>query len=407
MDMRTISISWAFPPMNYPRAIQVDRLLRNLNVENQTVISTQKNGESNVKTTLLSENLKHLTIAEYSWFVRAKKIARLIPIIAKSPDLERLWARQASSYVIETIAPNSEDTLITFGQPMSDHLAGLRVKRKTGCTWVAHFSDPWSDNEFSQRRGLTNFLNRRLERRVITACDAAIFTSIETLNLVMGKYPQSYQQKSFVVPHSFGNPIEIEAPSATGPIRMRHIGNFYGHRTPQPLFSALAFIQATNPHVLDQLVIDLVGNIPQRMLRSKEYESIPKGLINIIPTVSYKESLELMRTTDVLLIIDAPADLSVFLPSKLIDYLTHDRPIIGFTPKGASLDLITKCGGYCADPTDSRAGADVLERAILLAKERRENSHKGWAPTEVRDFYSASNVASMFQKILEQARESA
>jgi hypothetical protein len=188
---------------------------------------------------------------------------------------------------------------------------------------------------------------------------------------------------------------------------MRHIGNFYGHRTPQALFSALASIQASNPQILDQLVIDLVGNIPQRMLRSKEYRNIPEGLINLISTVSYKESLELMRTSEILIIIDAPADLSVFLPSKLVDYLTYDRPIIGFTPEGASLDLITKCGGYCADPTDSRAGADVLERAILLAKERRENSHKGWAPTEVRDFYSASNVASMFQKILEQARESA
>ena len=407
MDMRTISISWAFPPMRYPRAVQVDRLLRHLDVKNQIVVSTQPSGGQNYETSLISGDIEHLTIAEYSWFVKAKKIARLIPMVAKIPDLERLWALQASSYIFQTISPTSEDTLITFGQPMSDHLAGLRIKRKSRCTWVAHFSDPWSDNEFSRRRGLTKFLNRRLERKVIRTCDAVVFTSIETLNLVMRKYPQVYSRKSFVVPHSFESHLDDKAQSVSGPVRMRHIGNFYGHRTPQALFSALASIQASNPQILDQLVIDLVGNIPQRMLRSKEYRNIPEGLINLISTVSYKESLELMRTSEILIIIDAPADLSVFLPSKLVDYLTYDRPIIGFTPKGASLDLITKCGGYCADPTDSRAGADVLERAILLAKERRENSHKGWAPTEVRDFYSASNVASMFQKILEQARESA
>jgi hypothetical protein len=405
--MRTISISWAFPPMRYPRAVQVDRLLRHLDVKNQIVVSTQPSGGQNYETSLISGDIEHLTIAEYSWFVKAKKIARLIPMVAKIPDLERLLALQASSYIFQTISPTSEDTLITFGQPMSDHLAGLRIKRKSRCTWVAHFSDPWSDNEFSRRRGLTKFLNRRLERKVIRTCDAVVFTSIETLNLVMRKYPQVYSRKSFVVPHSFESHLDDKAQSVSGPVRMRHIGNFYGHRTPQALFSALASIQASNPQILDQLVIDLVGNIPQRMLRSKEYRNIPEGLINLISTVSYKESLELMRTSEILIIIDAPADLSVFLPSKLVDYLTYDRPIIGFTPKGASLDLITKCGGYCADPTDSRAGADVLERAILLAKERRENSHKGWAPTEVRDFYSASNVASMFQKILEQARESA
>jgi glycosyltransferase involved in cell wall biosynthesis len=393
--------------MRYPRAVQVDRLLRHLDVKNQIVVSTQPSGGQNYETSLISGDIEHLTIAEYSWFVKAKKIARLIPMAAKIPDLERLWALQASSYIFQTISPTSEDTLITFGQPMSDHLAGLRIKRKSRCTWVAHFSDPWSDNEFSRRRGLTKFLNRRLERKVIRTCDAVVFTSIETLNLVMRKYPQVYSRKSFVVPHSFESHLDDKAQSVSGPVRMRHIGNFYGHRTPQALFSALASIQASNPQILDQLVIDLVGNIPQRMLRSKEYRNIPEGLINLISTVSYKESLELMRTSEILIIIDAPADLSVFLPSKLVDYLTYDRPIIGFTPKGASLDLITKCGGYCADPTDSRAGADVLERAILLAKERRENSHKGWAPTEVRDFYSASNVASMFQKILEQARESA
>jgi glycosyltransferase involved in cell wall biosynthesis len=393
--------------MRYPRAVQVDRLLRHLDVKNQIVVSTQPSGGQNYETSLISGDIEHLTIAEYSWFVKAKKIARLIPMVAKIPDLERLWALQASSYIFQTISPTSEDTLITFGQPMSDHLAGLRIKRKSRCTWVAHFSDPWSDNEFSRRRGLTKFLNRRLERKVIRTCDAVVFTSIETLNLVMRKYPQVYSRKSFVVPHSFESHLDDKAQSVSGPVRMRHIGNFYGHRTPQALFSALASIQASNPQILDQLVIDLVGNIPQRMLRSKEYRNIPEGLINLISTVSYKESLELMRTSEILIIIDAPADLSVFLPSKLVDYLTYDRPIIGFTPKGASLDLITKCGGYCADPTDSRAGADVLERAILLAKERRENSHKGWAPTEVRDFYSASNVASMFQKILEQARESA
>lgn len=69
--------------------------------------------------------------------------------------------------------------------------------------------------------------------------------------------------------------------------------------------------------------------------------------------------------------------------------------------------MITKCGGYCADPTDSRAGADALERAILLANERRKSPNVGWAPPEVRDLYRASNVASIFQKVLEQARRQA
>ena len=42
-----------------------------------------------------------------------------------------------------------------------------------------------------------------------------------------------------------------------------------------------------------------------------------------------------------LLVIDAPADESLFLPSKLIDYLPARKPILGLTPaRGASADLI-------------------------------------------------------------------
>jgi hypothetical protein len=43
--------------------------------------------------------------------------------------------------------------------------------------------------------------------------------------------------------------------------------------------------------------------------------------------VGYQESLKLMSEADALLVIDAPADQSVFLPSKLIDYIGAGRPI--------------------------------------------------------------------------------
>jgi glycosyltransferase involved in cell wall biosynthesis len=401
--MTTISISWAFPPMNYPRATQVDRLIRHLEIDEHIVVSAQLGDTRRVSSEHLSEKVLLYRIPEYLGIGKLKRFARFIPLLGKCPDAERMWAYKAARFVINYLGMTAGDTLITFGSPMSDHLAGLKIKTKTSCLWVAHFSDPWVDNEFRGRRGLKNYFNGRMEKKVIRDCDAVIFTSQETKELVMKKYPIAWQRKVHVVPHSFvaPNPRQYQTPNVDEPIRIRHLGNFYGHRSPQPLFSALAHIQAKLPEALDHFVVDLVGNVPRRLARSKELETLPSGIVNFYGSVSYEDSLELMRTSDVLLVIDAPSEVSVFLPSKLVEYLTWDRPIIGFTPNGAAANLIISCGGLCADPSDEIATAGVLLNAVSLAEARRQKPQLPWAPAEVRNRYLAPNVAKLFGDILE------
>jgi hypothetical protein len=71
----------------------------------------------------------------------------------------------------------------------------------------------------------------------------------------------------------------------------------------------------------------------------------------------------------VLLAIDAPSDgPSVFLPSKLVDYLMFRKMILGLTPlEGASADLLRRAGCIVAPPDDpaavAAAFAGLLERA--------------------------------------------
>jgi hypothetical protein len=67
-------------------------------------------------------------------------------------------------------------------------------------------------------------------------------------------------------------------------------------------------------------------------------------------------------------VIDAPADTSVFLPSKLVDYLAFNKPILGITPPtGASADLLRRLGSRLAGPDDETG---VVAALAALATSR-------------------------------------
>jgi hypothetical protein len=81
----------------------------------------------------------------------------------------------------------------------------------------------------------------------------------------------------------------------------------------------------------------------------------------------YVESLEAAVTADLLLLIDAPAEHSVFLPSKIVDYLMLKRPILGLTPaSGASAEVLRSQGHPIVSPDNAHA----IEIALFAAFNR-------------------------------------
>ncbi len=104
-----------------------------------------------------------------------------------------------------------------------------------------------------------------------------------------------------------------------------------------------------------------------------------------------------MSGADLLLILDAPGRHSVFLPSKLVEYLGARRPILGITPPGAASRLIEALGGRWADPSDPAAVAATLRAGIDLARASRG---RAWGDPGVAETYGAANVAARFDEIV-------
>ncbi|HXQ52114.1 MAG TPA: glycosyltransferase [Stellaceae bacterium] len=384
--MRLIFLSWAYPPIVQPRAVQVARLATALDRPIEIYCAGDASCEDGKRSI-------HRIAEPDTW---GRIVPRAMRGIVAPPDPQRPWALQCAREIAARAPPGSSDLIVTFGQPMSSHLAGLALKRRFGNRWIAHFSDPWADNPMAVLPLLHRVANRRLERRVLGAADRVLFTSHETLDLVMSHHPESWRGKAGLLPHGFDETLYPPREKATGPIVLRYLGALYARRGPGPLLEGLELLARHDVALLQRLRVEFIGAVSRRFAGA-EAKALA-GTVRFCAPVDYANSLALMRSADLLLHIDAPAATSVFLASKLVDYLGSRRPIVGITPEGTAATLIRAMGGWVADPASPQAIASALAAAVAHVERRRDDD---WGNDEVRQHYRIATVAVDFAAILD------
>ena len=370
MTRRVLVVSWEFPPLYGPRATQVSRTvvtLPSLGWLPTVVTFEPRPGGPHPVDPIdgrpLAIEICGVRSPQDSLLVRAA--FRIAPPLRDYPDPARVWVSRAARAAIRAAGAHEFAGLLTFAQPWSDHLVGLRVHRATRLPWVAHFSDPWSDSPYATPRQRSIW--RRMEEEVVREASAIVFVTAETADLVMRKYPAGWRDKVAVVPHGFhpAAPRAAVAGPRDRPIRLLYTGRFYrGVRTPIPLLRALAALNRRAP-LADRLHATFIGP------HVEEYAADARAL-GVAPVTTFRGRMapsEIARVgadADVLLVVDAPSEgSSVFLPSKLIDYLAYRKPILGITPAdGASAALLRRLGAHVAPPDDEAAIASALEDLI-------------------------------------------
>jgi glycosyltransferase involved in cell wall biosynthesis len=180
------------------------------------------------------------------------------------------------------------------------------------------------------------------------------------------------------------------------------MGELYQNRTPKPLFDALQRLMQTDPSLVSRFRFEMIGEVHQLDLAAMGLNKLPEGLVLFRPRVGYSESCSLMASATGLMVIDAPVeqgDSSVFLPSKLIEYVGAGRPIVGLTPEGTAAKLIRRLGGWIADPADADELARVMREFLVYLWESRE-SDATWGNPDVRSEFQADSVAQAFKEIV-------
>jgi len=414
MKREILALSGMMPPLVFPRSLQISRILDSLGRVgwNSDVVTVEPESEIyGAKDDKLAEFYE----GAYRCFpVEPREEVQPSPIWVKVRRKLRPprdfktdnWEWRSLGSLRRLTREKAYDVFISFGQPWCNHKIGLRFKKThPKMPWIAHFSDPWVDSPYAEfsdeehRQSESDY-----EAEVVEKADAIVFINERTADLVMSKYPAALREKVSLIPHAFdrglvellGNP-----PSSTGErMKVVHAGNFYSKRSPESFLRALAKLESA-PDLKGVLEVEFIGQSNEAIIGLvKELGLDP--VVRFGGVMGYLDALTRARAADLLLVIDASAENSVFLPSKLVDYLMLEKRIFGITPReGCSADVLAGLDYPVAPPDEIPAIAAAMRREIESWKADPSGYNK--TSSGQGSDYEISHITSLFDDLLRKA----
>jgi glycosyltransferase involved in cell wall biosynthesis len=318
--MKVLLISHNFSPMESPEAIRSEKYAKYLNRFgfNLFVLNTPRKEGG-----LFRRVLAHYDII---------------------PDAYKKWIQPAYKEACKIIEDEKIDIILSRSMPIVSHKIVLKLKEKyPQIPWIAEFSDPWTANNYKKYPfSFGKRKDKKIEQQIFLEANKIIATSFRTADLFKKQYPWA-EAKVKTIPNFYDeeefNNINEGITKVPGKFIVIHTGNFYGIRTPEYLFKALKELEQQN---ITSIIVLLVGNLGKYKKLIKKY-NISNEILQIKETVNRLKAIELLKYADAYLLIDAPSkEPSVFLPSKLPEYLYMRRPILALTSEGTVKDIISK-----------------------------------------------------------------
>lgn len=276
-------------------------------------------------------------------------------------------AALAGTFLARRRAPG---VIYTTGGPISAHLAGWHISSQTGIPWIAEFQDPlihphcargememrltkWAERVICENAARVVFLTDEARRQ------AAFRTSLGDRGVVI--YPGARPEKVPLSPYR-----------ASDQLHFSHFGSLGGVRNLGHFLSALALCLDREPALRKVMRVDLYGGVARDILQQISGFPYPE-IVTMHGMVSRERSVELMKTTDVLLLVQGADGLSrETIPSKAYEYFQASRPILGLVHDNPELERMLRRLGHipvsAGDPASIMTG---IEECLNLWRDSR------------------------------------
>ncbi|MCZ2078870.1 MAG: glycosyltransferase [Bryobacterales bacterium] len=320
-------------------------------------------------------------------------------------DAGIVWVPGATRYAARWMKETPQPVVISTSPPIHTHLAAWWLKKRYGVRWIADFRDPMRDNlrrKVSRSRHFDPFF----ERRIIGGADVVIANTDPVLALWKERYPE-FAHKIRVLPNGF-DPEDFQTIPALPPRNgklITHVGSVYAGRDPMYMLRAVHRLIGKGRLAPDQLRIAFYGDMPPSILSEEIFQRLMEtGCVSHDPPQPDKQKSEqIMRDSDVLLMLDFMDRSRLQVPAKVYFYVRTGRAVIACTRLESPTEHILEKSGIpyvCLHPEDSE---EQLDMGVLKAASFPSGYHEpsSW----FLDTYDASLQAIPLSKWIEETAD--
>lgn len=303
-------------------------------------------------------------IKESSFLSRVRiKILTLLKYSAYNSNF--IWRIRAYLKSRDIITNNKIDWIIARTTPIDSCLVGLKLKEKTHIKLYSHFSDPLPPPSEKNKKIRRRFYTET--GKIISQSDLISFGTQQMYNYIQSMFEYNFSNKTFVSPDvtDTDTQIELKRDESNKVVKLLFLGNIYGNRNPNELFAA---IKEINDEGIIQCYISICSSVPKDVVFCDQY----------VNYCGYRNDIfEAMATADILVDIDMDELPSLYMSSKLKDYLIVNRPILSITPVNSpSYNLLYGKSSCWTIPNDRemirQAIKDILQKKNISYSDRSE-----------------------------------
>lgn len=279
------------------------------------------------------------------------------------PDSKRSFFKQYRKVL--KLLKEKPDVIYSRADPKSSTIMAYELKRKFNVPWILHMSDPWADCPLQNMSESYYKKNDEWERKCLQAADVVTLTSVPTIDFYKKKYPE-WESKFRLFPNVYesANAVKDETPVDTKQkFRIVYTGGLADNRSPEFLLKPLSELASEDPTLENKFEVIFAGNVDARNRAVFQKYNLP--FVKWIGMLPFKEALRLQRSADYLVVIDNPIEdpsMSMFFPSKLLDYMVARKRILAITTNGsASHQVMLDLKGDVCHHNET----DAIKAAIL------------------------------------------
>lgn len=355
----------SFVPYNDTVTILSYKRLRNLDMDMDVFCFKGKEDPSLLKELGKDENFKKFHIkytSDLDWAIPRNYPLRL--------PAGLLLMNKYVSDALKEFEKGEYEYLFTSIVPGISHIAGYKIKKKhPEVKWIASFSDPFKGSPYKKTDnsdrsifyqiafnvGAFALYNSKYEEVAVNHADELVFICEEQRDFTLRQYPnyEELVKKSVIYPLTYIPEWEmysnlLNTPRVNNEIKQAvHLGRLYGLRKIDSFLEALKELNEEIPDLKNKIVFHQYSEIQTPDVRKiREY-----GLEDVFvlhDKVTYKESVEIMKNADILVLFDTlmpKAESQPYLPSKIVEYLMLKKPILGICdPNSPSYRILKEYG---------------------------------------------------------------